>query len=206
MGRTSTTRLKERDPLVLGRIGIGAGESEYVIGQVAGGCPDLLPVQHPLVTVELRAQSEASEIAAGIRLAVALTPDVVVGENARQVVPLLLLGAPLKESVPEHGDAEAVVRPSSWHPGNGELLGQNHLFESREAATAVLGRPTGREIALAVQDAAPVHDPLVRLIGREVRDAPPVSRQIGREECLHTASVVVNLGCVGGAHTANLLA
>ena len=53
---------QERDALVLGRVGIGAGEREDVVGEVPGRGPDLLAVEHPLVAVEHGPQAEVGEV------------------------------------------------------------------------------------------------------------------------------------------------
>ena len=59
IGRTSMTRLlhrheQVRDALVLGRVGIGAGEQEDVVRELGLRRPHLLAVDDPLVAVEHR--------------------------------------------------------------------------------------------------------------------------------------------------------
>ena len=89
---------QERDALVLGHVGVGAGQHEDPVGEVAGRGPDLLAVDHPLVAVELGPAAEVAEVGAGVGLAVALAPEVLAREDARQEVRLLLVGAPLAGS------------------------------------------------------------------------------------------------------------
>ena len=88
-----------------GRCGPGRRSSR----EVAVGGPDLLAVDHPLVAVEHRARPREarSEPAFGSR--VALAPDVLAAEDARQEVPLLLLRAPVHQRVAEHLHAERVA-------------------------------------------------------------------------------------------------
>ena len=114
IGRTSTPgwsigHEQERDALVLRHVGVGAGEHEDPVGEVAGRRPDLLAVDHPLVAVERGPAAEVAEVGAGVGLGVALAPDVLAAEDAREEVALLLLGAPLEERVADHLDAEHVV-------------------------------------------------------------------------------------------------
>ena len=114
IGRTSTPgwsmgHEQERDALVLGGVGVGAGEHEDPVGEVPGRGPDLLPVDHPLVAVEHGPAPEVAEVGAGVGLGVALAPDVLAGEDPREEVALLLVGAPLQERVADHLDAEDVV-------------------------------------------------------------------------------------------------
>ena len=53
---------QERDAAVLDLVHVGAREHEDVVRQVAGGRPDLLAVDDPLVTVEHRAAAEVAEV------------------------------------------------------------------------------------------------------------------------------------------------
>ncbi len=67
---------QERDAGVFGDIGVGPAEREDHVGVPAGGGPDLLAVDDPLVAVELGLAAEPGEIATGIGLGVALAPEV----------------------------------------------------------------------------------------------------------------------------------
>ena len=62
------------DALVLGHVGIGAGEQHAEVGPVAARGPHLLAVDDPLVAVELGAGVEPGEVGAGARLAEQLAP------------------------------------------------------------------------------------------------------------------------------------
>ena len=96
-------------------------------------------------------QRQAAEVGAGVGLGVALAPRVLAGQDPRQVVRLLLVGAPHEQRVAEHLDAEHVVGATGRHAGLGELLGDDHLLERRQPAAAVLHRPAGRQVAGLVQ-------------------------------------------------------
>ena len=62
---------------MLWRIGVGPGECENVVSEVASGGPNLLAVEDPLVTIEFGAEADVAEVGTGVRLGVALTPGVV---------------------------------------------------------------------------------------------------------------------------------
>ena len=73
-----------RDALVLRRVGIGAGEQEAVVGVVAAGRPDLLPVDDPLVAVEHGRRLQAGQVGARVGLAEALAPAHLAAEDLGQ--------------------------------------------------------------------------------------------------------------------------
>ena len=89
-------------PLCLGTSGSVRAEGEDHVAVHAGAGPDLLAVEDPLVAVELGLAPEVGEIAAAVRLAVALAPHVGAVEDPRDVVLLLLLGAPVQDRVADH--------------------------------------------------------------------------------------------------------
>ena len=127
-----------------------------------------------------RLEPEAAEVGAGVGLGVALAPRVLAGQDARDVVLLLLLGAPHEQRVAEHLDAEAVVRPARRHAGPGELLGQDHLLERRQPGAAVLDGPAGGEVAGLVQRRAPRRDEVPGLVVGQLADARPVASAASR--------------------------
>ena len=110
---------EEADPLVLRCVGVGPGEDEDVVGEMAGRRPDLLAVDDPLVAVEDGPAAEVAEVGPGVGLRVALAPQVLAGQDPGQVVGLLLVGPPHLQGVAEHLDAEDVVEPAGRHPGLG---------------------------------------------------------------------------------------
>ena len=79
--------------LVLGRLGVGAGDEHAPVGQVGHGVPHLLAVDDPLVAVAHRPGAQTGEVAAGARLAEQLAPALLAGEHRAQEAALLLVGA-----------------------------------------------------------------------------------------------------------------
>ena len=70
-------------------VGVGAEQEEAPLGEVGGRDPDLLAVDDVLVAVADRGRAQVGEVGAGLRLAEALAPVLVGGEDPGQ--PLLLL-------------------------------------------------------------------------------------------------------------------
>src|SRR6185312_13243037 len=122
-----------------GRIRVGAGEQEAVVGVVAAGGPHLLAVDHPLVAVEYGRRLQRGQVGAAVRLAEALAPAHRAVEDARQELLLLLLGPPLQDGRADESVAEEVGAQWSLQPG--ELLGEDDALHRRQALAAVLLRP-----------------------------------------------------------------
>ena len=128
---------------MLGRLGVGAGQQEDVVGV-------LRRVVHtfwPLTT-----HSSPSSSALVLRLARSqpasgsLNPwhqAIVPIRMARDDLFLLLFGSPLQERRSHQGVAEEVA--AQRRPGPGELLVQHHLLEQRQPLASVLGRPAGAD-------------------------------------------------------------
>src|SRR5205814_8872415 len=120
------------------------------VGQMTGRGPDLLAVDDPFVAVLHRTGAEVAEVGPGVGFRVALAPLVLSGEDPRQVVLLLLLGAPLDDRVADHLDAEHVVGSAGRYAGFGELLGHDDLLERRQPGPAVLLGPRHGQVAVLV--------------------------------------------------------
>ena len=139
---------QERDALVLAARRGRCGTSTKMW---SARWPADVQIFWPLIThsspSSTAAQAEVAEVGAGVGLGVALAPGVLAGEDARQVVLLLLVGAPLQQRVAEHLDAEHVVGAAGRHAGLGELLGDDHLLERRQPGAAVLVGPARRQVA-----------------------------------------------------------
>ena len=86
-----------RQPLMLGRIPIRAGQQQAVIGMMGAGGPDLLAVDEPIVAVQIRTGGGASEVRAAARLTEELAPGVFPGENAAQKPLFLPIRAVLEQ-------------------------------------------------------------------------------------------------------------
>ena len=154
-------------PLCFDASGSVRVEQEDVIGEMPGRRPDLLAVDDELVAVEDRAATEVREVGSGVRLGVALTPDVLATQDPGQVVLLLLFTSPLQDRVADHLDAEDVVGRACGHARLRELLGDDHLLERRETRAAVLTRPPEREHAVLVERAPPLEGELGERIALE---------------------------------------
>ena len=129
-------------PACFGRVGVGAGQQEDVVGVLGLGRPHLLPVDHPLVAVELGPRLEAGQVRAGVGLAEALAPRDLALQDARDELLLLLLGAPLQDRRADQGVAEEVG--AQRRAGPGELLVEHDLLQQAQALAAVLGRASWR--------------------------------------------------------------
>ena len=79
--------------LVLGRLGVGAGDEHPPLGEVGEGGPHLLAVDDPLVAVAHGLGGEAGDVGAGARLGEQLAPHLLAGEQRTQVALLLLVAS-----------------------------------------------------------------------------------------------------------------
>src|SRR5262249_18396033 len=118
---------------------VGAHQQLAHVRAIAPAVPDLLPVEDVLITVAYRPEAQRGEVAAGVGLREALTPEVLRAEHARDEPGALLLGPPYEDGRPDLGDAQAVrvVRRA----GGRHLLHEDHLLGDRGVAAAVLRRP-----------------------------------------------------------------
>ncbi len=96
---------QEADAFLLLGLLVGAHQHEDVRGVLGQRGPGLLAVDDEMIAVQHRLGAQAGEVGAGVRLGVALAPDMLAGENLRQVVGLLFLGAVLDQQRPDHDDA-----------------------------------------------------------------------------------------------------
>src|SRR5687768_6032620 len=110
--------------------------------------PDLLAVDDELVALADSRRAQARQIRTGTRLRVSLAPDMLAGENLRQVFRLLLFGA---EPDQQRADqAEAMVR-NARTAETAPFLDIDHVLGGRQAHAAILDRPDWRQPALFVQ-------------------------------------------------------
>ena len=130
---------KVGEPLVLGGVGVGAGDEHAPLRELGQGRPDLLPGDHPLVAVLDRLGLQRGEIRARLGLGEPLAPDLVGGQDRLEVALLLLLGAVGDHDRAAHRQPEDVGRARDL--GRGRLLGEDGLLDHRRAAAAVLLRP-----------------------------------------------------------------
>ena len=140
------------DARLFGRVRVGAGEQVADVGVVPVGRPHLLPGDDEVIAVADRAGPQAGQVAARVRLAEQLAPQVLAGPDARQVVPPLLLAA-------EGQDGSRRQRPGADlapGPGPGDLLGDDErVLNGGTGPPAVLDRPRLPEVAGRVQPGHP---------------------------------------------------
>ena len=79
------------DALVLGHVGVGAGDEHAEVGDLAARGPHLLTVDDPLVAVAARPCVETGEVGAGAGLAEELAPRLLAGDDVAHVPVDLLL-------------------------------------------------------------------------------------------------------------------
>ncbi len=149
-----------------------------LVGVVAAGGEDLLPVHHvgiparrPIPGHAHRPGAQRREVGAGLRLGVPDGEVHLAGQDLRQEELLLRGGAILLQRWPHglQGD------PGQRHVGPGRFAGEDLLLDLAEAAAAVFGRPAHAQPAvaahpahhLAVHRAVPFGQHRVPLAGRD---------------------------------------
>src|SRR5262245_47161442 len=101
--------------------------------------PDLLPVDDPLVALAHGARPQAGQIRAGGRLREELAPDLLTGERARRIAPLVLFARVGEEGGHAHAQPDFEVAA-----GDEEvrfLLAPDHLLDGAPAPASVLAWP-----------------------------------------------------------------
>src|SRR5690606_21438257 len=109
---------------------------EAPVGPVGERRPHLLATDDPLVAVPRGPGGHVGEVAAGVRLGVALAPQLGAGDDPRQEASLLIRGAEGDEGRPEQVLTDVAETPRAPRPG--VLLVEDHLLAEVEAAAAVL--------------------------------------------------------------------
>src|SRR5439155_17677652 len=127
--------------------------------------PDLLAVDDPLVALEDGAGLRGTHVGAAAGLGEALAPDLLSGQQRREITRLLLVGAPRDDRGAGH--AETDPADMCGRSGAGRLLEEDALVGVGRAAAAVLLGPGQADVAGVVQLPAP---------GTAVRLVPPVDR------------------------------
>src|SRR5580704_13753586 len=98
--------------------------------------PHLLPIDDKMVAPVYRASAQAREIAAGIRLRIALAPQLVGAEDARQVPLFLLLRSPMNERRAQQ--VQRARRRQNRRTGAEIFLVEDHLLHKARAAAAIV--------------------------------------------------------------------
>ena len=189
-------------PLCFGAVGVGAGEHEDPVGEVAGRRPDLLAVDDPLVAVEHGPAAEVAEVGAGVGLGVALAPEVLAGSGCGAGSALLLVGPPLEHRVADHLDAEHVVAGAGrarrpWSNSSARITCSSAL---RPPPPYSVGQPSASR-PLLVERRAPLDGE--RSASLAFGSAPMPFQSAGQvlgEERLDLLAVGLGLGAVGRLH------
>ena len=180
-------------------VGVGAGQQEDVVGVVRLGRPHLLPVDHPLVAVELGPGLEAGQVRTGVRLAESLAPRDLALQDARDELLLLLLRAPLQERRADQGVAEEVGAQRCADAG--ELLVEHDLLQQAQALAAVFGGPAGADPPAAVELGRPLLvEGLALLGGHGEAGAAPALGQVLLEPSRDLSPELLGFGWVGQVH------
>ena len=165
---------EEADALVLGGLGVGAGEQEAVLGLFQMAAPDLLAADDEVVAVAPRFRGQPREVGAVVGLGEALMElDLGAGDGAEEAL-LLLLGPVLHDGGAEIADAGLTHRDTVV----GALLREDELLGDRGLLAAVLLGPGHGEPALVGQLLADVLDHLGGLLRFVALHPVPVVGQL----------------------------
>ena len=136
-------------------VGVGAEQAEQVGAERAPGGPGLLAVEHPAaaLVVARGPARERGQVAAGVRLAPALAPEVLAAGHAREDVGLLLGRAELEDRRGEQEDA--VLRDPLRAAGPVVLLLEDQPLPQRGGPAAVLLGPGHHRPAVRRTASAP---------------------------------------------------
>src|SRR6266436_8632719 len=165
--------------------------------------PHLLSVDDKMVAMVDRTSAQARQIATGVGLGKALTPQFVGAKDARQVAPLLLVAAPVNEARTQQ--VEGARRWQNRGAGTDILLVEDDLLHEIGAAPAIFLGPRDPDPARGVHRLLPL-DALFQcrkvgsdaLVGRVV-DAN-LGRQVGLEPAAELAAECRMLRAVGKIH------
>src|SRR5262249_45211331 len=123
-------------PAVPGDVRIGASEQHAPLRGVRVAGPDLVAVDHVLVSRQLRAGRERPQIGPGLWLAESLAPAVAAVDDARQEPRLHVVAAVTEDALDEVADAGPGRRARA-----GQLLVDDHVVHARQLLPADLDRP-----------------------------------------------------------------
>ena len=149
----SIGKQEERDPLVLGRVGIGASHQDAPVAVAPAAAPHLLAVDHEVVAVELGSGGQAGQIAACARLAEQLAPHVVGPQRGSEVPFLLLVGAEAEQRAGSQHQPDHVEHRR--HACQRTLVLPRRVVFGGEAAAAVLDRPMDARVPGVVDRSLP---------------------------------------------------
>ena len=146
---------QERNTLLpFARVRVGADQDKTPIGVMRGGGPDLLPVHHVMIAVQLRGGLQRCEIGTSAGLGETLAPPIVQVRGARQKTLFLLLGAELQQYWADHRDVERGQLRRRRHL---VFFQKDHLLDRGPAGSAPFLRPGQARPAFGVENTLPAH-------------------------------------------------
>ena len=128
---------EQRDAVVLGCVGVGAGADPVPLGEVRRGGPGLLAVEPPAVAVAGGLELHVGRVGAGVGLGVADGELDLVAQDLGQELGLELVGAVLDQRLADDADALADLRGAP----PGQRLVEQVLVDAVALGPAVLLRP-----------------------------------------------------------------
>ena len=144
-------------PLCLARLGVGARDEHAPLRVLGAARPHLLAGHHPLVAVLDRARLQRRQVRAGVGLGEALAPDLLGGEDRRQVALLLLVGAPHHQRRAAEQQSRACWPPAARARGR-SLRSRSPIRSAwrrgRRTRSATPARPSRRRTGAAASRAA----------------------------------------------------
>ncbi len=147
-------------------VGIGAHQQKAPVGEMRARGPHLLAVDEEMVALVDGAGAQTGEIGAGARLGIALAPDLVAGQDFRQIALLLFLGAPMDQRRAQQAHADRAGQDR--RAGAEILLVEDDLLHEAGAAPAIFLRPGDADPAGGVHFLLPGAAAFQRLaIGRD---------------------------------------
>ena len=131
------------DALVLGDIGVGAGDEHAEVGDLAARGPHLLAGDDPLLAVLDGAGLQAGEVGPGAGLAEELAPGLLAGDDVADVEVDLLLRAMGRDRGRRQQQPEATWRAERPEVGDG-VLHRHAVVAVQALAVGVLGQTRRR--------------------------------------------------------------
>ena len=163
---------------MLGRIGIGAGEQEAIVGVVSTSGPHFLTINDPLITVENSRRLERCQVGTRVGFAESLTPTRGAIHDVGQELFLLFFGAPLQQRRSNQSVAKEVSPQRRLH--GCKLFGQHNTLHRGQTFAAVLLGPGCTDPTASEQLRRPFFNKLLASFARQFKSGgSPTCRQIG---------------------------